>query len=92
MNKLTDKLREGDKLQEANLLYRFAQGTYPGVPYTKSAKDEDSEGNDDARSSGSGKYRWTFILLLLALVAYSYFSGRALSMEQEHTSGMSVEE
>jgi hypothetical protein len=38
-----DKFREGGKKEEAQLVGRFAQGTYLGVPYT--VPEEDHEGS-----------------------------------------------
>lgn len=33
-HQMTDRLREGGKTEEVRLIDRFAEGTYPGVPYT----------------------------------------------------------
>jgi hypothetical protein len=45
-----DKFREGGKKEEAQLVGRFAQGTYLGVPYT--VAEEDMEGSKDSWMSG----------------------------------------
>ncbi len=66
---VSDKLREGGKTTEVHLINRFAEGTYPGVPYTVPAEQE------------GGMRRGTMVAyfligLLLVVLATVFIGGR----------------
>jgi hypothetical protein len=64
LHRTNDKLFEGNKNREIDLLNRFVSGNYPGLPYT--GKDE----VDDDEDRAVGKPRFvTYILYFFIMVA-----------------------
>lgn len=76
LERVMDRLREGGKKGEAQLVGRFADGKYPGVPYTV------SEGDDEVEKRRGGAWFgawWTALGWMLVMGALAVAAGVWLS-------------
>ncbi len=74
LNRHVDMMTESDKPAQANLLRRFAEGSYPGVPYTVKPDDH---------SRGTSAFSWWVRLLVVAAVVAVCAAGAALYAKQQ---------
>lgn len=78
---MVDRFREGGKKEEAQLVNRFANGKYPGVPYTVDGADGDGEAGKRRAGWGSGWFGgwWAGLAVVLSVGSLAVMAGVLLS-------------